>query len=128
MKIIALLKAQFVLSGFALHLASHFARSFSIHSYCYGFSNDQALDRSPGVAEHMDVRERPLDRSPGVAEHMDVRERPLDRSPGVAEHMDVRERPLDRSPGVAEHMDVRERPNCFASYSANSGSFMQYAG
>jgi len=60
MKMIALLKVQFVLSGFALHLASHFARSFSIHSYCYGFSNDQA--------------------------------------------------------------------NCIASYTANSGSFMQYAG
>jgi len=50
----------FVLSGFALHLASHFSRSFSIHSYGNASSND--------------------------------------------------------------------RPNCFASYIANSGSFMQYAG
>ena len=75
-RIIGMLKIQYVLSGFALHLASHFARSFSIHSYCYGFSNDQALDRSPGAEKHM---------------------------------------------------DVRERPNCFASYTANSGSFMQYA-
>ncbi len=55
-------------------------------------------------------------------------DRPSDRSPGAEKHMDVRERPLDRSPGAEKHMDVRERPNCFASYSANSGSFMQYAG
>jgi len=60
MKMIALLKVQFVLSGFALHLASHFGKSFSNHSSRYGFLNDL--------------------------------------------------------------------PNCFASYSANSGSFMQYAG
>ena len=32
---------QFVLSGFALHLTSHFGRSFSNHSYRYAFSNDQ---------------------------------------------------------------------------------------
>jgi len=31
---------QFVLSGFALHLASHFGKSFSNHSYRYDFSND----------------------------------------------------------------------------------------
>ncbi len=53
-------KIQFVLSGFALLLASHFDRSFENHSYGYACSND--------------------------------------------------------------------RPNCFASYTANSGSFMQYAG
>ena len=53
-------KVQFVLSGFALHLASHFGRSFLNHSYCYDSAND--------------------------------------------------------------------RPNCFAIYTANSGSFMQYAG
>jgi len=34
------------------------------------------MDRSPGAAEHRDVRERPMDRSPGAAEHRDVRERP----------------------------------------------------
>ena len=28
---------QFVLSGFAVHLPSHFARSFKNHSYGYGF-------------------------------------------------------------------------------------------
>ncbi len=33
---------KFVLSGFALHLSSHFARSFSNHSRCYAFSNDRA--------------------------------------------------------------------------------------
>ena len=75
-------KIQFVLSGFAaphfyLFEASHFGRSFENHSYSYACSND---------------------------------------------------RPLDRSPGVVEHMDVRERPNCIASYTANSGSFVQYAG
>ena len=32
---------QFVLSGFAQHLASHFGRSFSNHSCRYAFSNDQ---------------------------------------------------------------------------------------
>jgi hypothetical protein len=48
------------LSGFTLHLASHFARSFSNHSYRYGLSND--------------------------------------------------------------------RTNCFASYTVNSGSLVQYAG
>jgi hypothetical protein len=58
-KIIAPQKNKFVLSGFALHLASHFGRSFSNHSYRYASSNDQ--------------------------------------------------------------------PNCFASYNANSGSFMHYA-
>ena len=31
---------QFVLSGFARHLASHFGKSFSNHSYRYDFSND----------------------------------------------------------------------------------------
>jgi hypothetical protein len=70
-------KMLFVLSGFAAHLASHFGRSFENHSYGYACSND---------------------------------------------------RPLDRSPGVVEHMDVRERPNCLASYTAKSGSFVQYAG
>jgi len=35
------LNLQFVLSGFAQHLASHFGRSFSNHSYRYAFSNDQ---------------------------------------------------------------------------------------
>ncbi|MEE8339506.1 MAG: hypothetical protein V3R56_05135 [Xanthomonadales bacterium] len=54
------LKLQFVLSGFAQHLASHFGKSFSNHSYRYDFSNDL--------------------------------------------------------------------PNCFASYSANSGSLVNYAG
>jgi hypothetical protein len=54
------LEIQFVLSGFALHLTSHFARSFKNHSYGYAYLND--------------------------------------------------------------------RPNCIASYSANSGSFVQYAG
>jgi len=68
------------------------------------------MDRSPGAAEHRDVRERPMDRSPGAAEHRGVRERPMDRSPGAAEHRGVRERPMDRSPGAAEHRDVRERP------------------
>jgi len=54
------LKLQYVLSGFAQHLTSHFAKSFSTHSYRYGFSNDL--------------------------------------------------------------------PNCFASYCANSGSLVNYAG
>jgi hypothetical protein len=58
-KIIAKRKRQFVLSGFAAHLASHFARSFKNHSYGYACLNDRPLDRSPGVVEHMDVRERP---------------------------------------------------------------------
>ena len=53
-------KIQFVLSGFAAHLASHFGRSFENHSYGYACSND--------------------------------------------------------------------RPNCIASYTAKSGSFVQYAG
>jgi hypothetical protein len=53
-------KIQFVLSGFAAHLASHFARSFKNHSYGYACLND--------------------------------------------------------------------RPNCIASYTAKSGSFVQYAG
>jgi len=57
---IALRDTQSVLSGFALHLASHFGRSFKNHSYGYACLND--------------------------------------------------------------------RPNCLASYSAKSGSFMQYAG
>ena len=39
--LIALLELQFVLSGFALHLASHFARSSLNHSYRYASSNDQ---------------------------------------------------------------------------------------
>ena len=34
------LKLQFVLSGFTRHLASHFGKSFSNHSYRYDFSND----------------------------------------------------------------------------------------
>ncbi len=71
------LELQFVLSGFAQHLASHFGKSFSSHSYRYDFSNNL---------------------------------------------------PLDRSPGAEKHMDVRERPNCFASYSANFGSLVKYAG
>ncbi len=54
------LKLQFVPSGCAQHLASHFGKSFSNHSYRYVFSNDL--------------------------------------------------------------------PNCFASYSANSGSSVNYAG
>jgi len=33
---------QFVLSGFAQHLASHFARSFLNHSYGYDSANDRA--------------------------------------------------------------------------------------
>ena len=69
-------RVQFVLSGFAQHLASHFGRSFSKHSWRYVSSNDRPLDRSPGAEKHMDVRERPLDRSPGAEKHMDVRERP----------------------------------------------------
>ncbi len=40
----------------------------------------------------------------------------------------ARDRPLDRSPGVVEHTDVRERPTCFASYTLNPESFVQYAG
>jgi hypothetical protein len=76
-EIVPFCNVQFVLSGFAAHLASHFGRSFENHSYGYACSND---------------------------------------------------RPLDRSPGVVEHMDVRERPNCIASYTAKSGSFVQYAG
>jgi hypothetical protein len=59
-KIIFIRKRQFVLSGFATHLTSHFGRSFENHSYGYAYSND--------------------------------------------------------------------RPNCIASYAANSGSFVQYAG
>ena len=57
---IAMRKIQFVLSGFAVNLASHFGRSFKNHSYGYACLND--------------------------------------------------------------------RPNCIASYTANSGSFVQYAG
>ena len=34
------LKLQFVLSGFAQHLASHFVKSFSNHSFRYDSSND----------------------------------------------------------------------------------------
>jgi hypothetical protein len=59
-KIIAMRKIQFVLSGFVAHLASHFGQSFENHSYGYACSND--------------------------------------------------------------------RPNCIASYTTNSGSFVQYAG
>jgi hypothetical protein len=59
-KLIAMRKRQFVLSGFAVHLASHFGRSFKNHSYGYAYLND--------------------------------------------------------------------RPNCIASYTANSESFVQYAG
>jgi hypothetical protein len=40
-KIIAKRKRQFVLSGFAAHLASHFARSFKNHSYGYACLNDR---------------------------------------------------------------------------------------
>jgi hypothetical protein len=40
-KMIAMKKRQFVLSGFALHLASHFARSFKNHSYGYACLNDR---------------------------------------------------------------------------------------
>jgi len=40
-KMIAMRKIQFVLSGFALHLASHFARSFKNHSYGYACLNDR---------------------------------------------------------------------------------------
>jgi len=57
---IAMREIQFVLSGFALHLASHFGRSFKNHSYGYAYLND--------------------------------------------------------------------RPNCIASYTANSGSFVQFTG
>ncbi len=35
------LRFHYVLSGFALHLSSHFGRSFSNHSYRYAFSNDR---------------------------------------------------------------------------------------
>jgi hypothetical protein len=41
-KINTMQKIQFVLSGFALHLASHFGRSFKNHSYGYACLNDQA--------------------------------------------------------------------------------------
>jgi hypothetical protein len=34
-------RLHFVLSGFTLRLAAHLSRSFSNHSYCYDFSNDQ---------------------------------------------------------------------------------------
>ena len=50
---------QFVLFGFAQHLASHFGQSLSNHSYRYAFLNDRPLDRSPGAVKHKDVRERP---------------------------------------------------------------------
>jgi len=40
-KMIAMQKIQFVLSGFAAHLASHFGRSFENHSYGYACSNDR---------------------------------------------------------------------------------------
>jgi len=59
-KMIVMQTIQFVLSGFAAHLASHFGRSFENHSYGYACSND--------------------------------------------------------------------RPNCIASYTANTGSFVKYAG
>jgi hypothetical protein len=58
--LIVLRELRIVLSGFAPHLALHFGRSSSNHSYRYAFSNDH--------------------------------------------------------------------PNCFASCTANSGSFMKYAG
>jgi hypothetical protein len=38
--LIDFLKLQFVLSGFAQHLASHFNKSFSTHGYGHEFSND----------------------------------------------------------------------------------------
>jgi hypothetical protein len=34
-------RGQSVLSDFAMHLTSHFARSFSNHSFGYASSNDQ---------------------------------------------------------------------------------------
>jgi hypothetical protein len=37
--LIDFLKLQFVLSGFAQHLASHFGKYFSIHGYGHAFSN-----------------------------------------------------------------------------------------
>jgi len=45
---------QFVLSGFAQHLASHFDRSSLNHSWRYASSNDLPLDRSPGAEKHME--------------------------------------------------------------------------
>ncbi len=36
-----LLQLPLILSGFAQHLALHFGRSFSNHSYRYAFSNEQ---------------------------------------------------------------------------------------
>jgi hypothetical protein len=59
-KVTTMREIQFVLSGFAPHLPSHFGKSFSNHSYGYDISNDL--------------------------------------------------------------------PNCFASYTANSGSLVKYAG
>ena len=76
-EIASVCKVQFVLFGFRAHLALHLERSPSSHSNSYDSAGD---------------------------------------------------RPLDRSPGVVEHTDVRERPNCIASYTAKSGSFVQYAG
>jgi len=38
---IGMRKIPFVLSGFALHLASHFGRSFKNHSYGYACLNDR---------------------------------------------------------------------------------------
>jgi hypothetical protein len=38
---IAMRKIPFVLSGFAVHLASHFGRSFKNHSYGYACLNDR---------------------------------------------------------------------------------------
>ncbi len=40
-KIIAVRKIQLVLSGFAVHLTSHFGQSFENHSYGYACSNDR---------------------------------------------------------------------------------------
>ncbi len=39
--LVYLWQIPFALSGFAQHLASHFVRSFSNHSYRYAFSNDR---------------------------------------------------------------------------------------
>ena len=38
---ISMLKIQYVLSGFSLHLTSHFGRSFKNHSYGYACLNDR---------------------------------------------------------------------------------------
>jgi len=40
-QMIAMRKIPFVLFGFAVHLASHFGRSFKNHSYGYACLNDR---------------------------------------------------------------------------------------